>query len=165
MTDFQLAALLVSLAALFGYLNHRLLRLPQTIGVMSVALIASLLLLIFGTVTSSVVSVLREVLQRVDLRHLVLDVLLGVPAVRRCAARQPGRPPGPAPGYHLLCNRLAAAVHRAGWNGDVFLLRALGLPLSFLHCLLFGALISPTDPVAVLGVMRRAGAPAPCRPR
>ena len=160
MTDFQLAALLVSLAALFGYLNHRLLRLPQTIGVMSVALIASLLLLIFGTVTSSgVVSVLREVLLRVDLRHLVLDVLLGFLLF--------------AGALHVnlddLLDRRLAITSFATVSlllstllvGTVtfFLLRALGLPLSFLHCLLFGALISPTDPVAVLGVMRRAGAP------
>ena len=160
MTDFQLAALLVSLAALFGYLNHRLLRLPQTIGVMSVALIASLLLLIFGTATSSgVVSVLREVLQRVDLRHLVLDVLLGFLLF--------------AGALHvnlddLLDRRLAITSFATVslllstvlvGTATFFLLRALGLPLSYLHCLLFGALISPTDPVAVLGVMRRAGAP------
>ena len=160
MTDFQLAALLVSLAALFGYLNHRLLRLPQTIGVMSVALIASLLLLIFGTVTSSgVVSVLREVLERVDLRHLVLDVLLGFLLF--------------AGALHvnlddLLDRRLAITSFATVslllstvlvGTATFFLLQALGLPLSYLHCLLFGALISPTDPVAVLGVMRRAGAP------
>ena len=160
MTDFQLAALLVSLAALFGYLNHRLLRLPQTIGVMSVALIASLLLLIFGTLTSSaVVSVLREVLDRVDLRHLVLDVLLGFLLF--------------AGALHvnlddLLDRRLAITSFATVslllstvlvGTATFFLLQALGLPLSYLHCLLFGALISPTDPVAVLGVMRRAGAP------
>lgn len=160
MTDFQLAALLVSLAALFGYLNHRLLRLPQTIGVMSVALIASLLLLIFGTVTSSgVVSVLREVLERVDLRHLVLDVLLGFLLF--------------AGALHvnlddLLDRRLAITSFATVslllstvlvGTATFFLLQALGLPFSYLHCLLFGALISPTDPVAVLGVMRRAGAP------
>lgn len=160
MTDFQLAALLVSLAALFGYLNHRLLRLPQTIGVMSVALIASLLLLILGTVTSSgVVSGLRDVLQRVDLRHLVLDVLLGFLLF--------------AGALHvnlddLLDRRLAITSFATVsllvstllvGTATFFLLQALGLPLSYLHCLLFGALISPTDPVAVLGVMRRAGAP------
>lgn len=160
MTDFQLAALLVSLAALFGYLNHRLLRLPQTIGVMSVALIASLLLLIFGTVTSSgLVSGLRDVLQRVDLRHLVLDVLLGFLLF--------------AGALHvnlddLLDRRLAITSFATVsllvstllvGTATFFLLQALGLQLSYLHCLLFGALISPTDPVAVLGVMRRAGAP------
>ena len=160
MTDFQLAALLVSLAALFGYLNHRLLRLPQTIGVMSVALIASLLLLIFGTVTSSgLVSALRDVLQRVDMRHLVLDVLLGFLLF--------------AGALHvnlddLLDRRLAITSFATVslvvstllvGTATFFLLQTLGLSLSYLHCLLFGALISPTDPVAVLGVMRRAGAP------
>ena len=160
MTDFQLAALLISLAALFGYLNHRLLRLPQTIGVMSVALIASLLLLIFGTVTSSgVVNGLRDVLERVDLRHLVLDVLLGFLLF--------------AGALHvnlddLLDRRLAITSFATVsllvstllvGTATFLLLQALGLPLSYLHCLLFGALISPTDPVAVLGVMRRAGAP------
>ena len=160
MTDFQLAALLVSLAALFGYANHRLLRLPQTIGVMSVTLLASLLLLIFGALTSSgVVDALRELLQRLDLRYLVLDVLLGFLLF--------------AGALHvnlddLLERRLTIASFATVsllvstlvvGTATFYLLRALGLPLSYLHCLLFGALISPTDPVAVLGVMRRAGAP------
>ena len=160
MTDFQLAALLVSLAALFGYVNHRLLRLPQTIGVMSVTLLASLLLLIFGALTSSgVVDALRELLQRLDLRYLVLDVLLGFLLF--------------AGALHvnlddLLERRLTIASFATVsllvstlmvGTATFYLLRALGLPLSYLHCLLFGALISPTDPVAVLGVMRRAGAP------
>lgn len=162
MTDFQLAALLISLAALFGYLNHRLLRLPQTIGVMSLALIASLALLIFGAASpaeSGVLSALQGLFRQVDLRHLVLDVLLGFLLF--------------AGALHvnlddLLDRRLAITSFATVslllstalvGTATFLLLRALGLPLGFLHCLLFGALISPTDPVAVLGVMRRAGAP------
>ena len=160
MTDFQLAALLVSLAALFGYLNHRLLRLPQTIGVMSAALIASLALLIAGAVTSTgVVGVLQGLLRQVDLRYLVLDVLLGFLLF--------------AGALHvnlddLLDRRLAITSFATAsllvstllvGTATFYLLRALGIPIGYLHCLLFGALISPTDPVAVLGVMRRAGAP------
>ena len=160
MTDFQLAALLVSLAALFGYLNHRVLRLPQTIGVMCVALIASFLLLTFGAVTGAgAVGALRNLLQQIDVSHLVLDVLLGFLLF--------------AGALHvnlddLLDRRLAIAsfatvslLTSTLLVGTVtfYLLRALGVPLGYLHCLLFGALISPTDPVAVLGVMRRAGAP------
>ncbi len=165
MTDFQLAALLISLAALFGYLNHRLLRLPQTIGVMSLALIASLALLIFGAASAGsaagggVLSALQGLLRQVDLRHLVLDVLLGFLLF--------------AGALHvnlddLLDRRLAITsfatvsllVSTALVGTATFLLLGtLGLSLGFLYCLLFGALISPTDPVAVLGVMRRAGAP------
>ena len=165
MTDFQLTALLISLAALFGYLNHRLLRLPQTIGVMSLALIASLALLIFGAASAGsaagggVLSALQGLLRQVDLRHLVLDVLLGFLLF--------------AGALHvnlddLLDRRLAITsfatvsllVSTALVGTATFLLLgALGLSLGFLYCLLFGALISPTDPVAVLGVMRRAGAP------
>lgn len=165
MTDFQLAALLVSLAALFGYLNHRLLRLPQTIGVMAVALIASLALLIFGAAAGAagpaggLLNSLRGLFGQVDLRHLVLDVLLGFLLFagalhvnlndlldRRLAITSF------ATVSLLLCTALVGSA--------VFLLLpVLGVTLGFLSCLLFGALISPTDPVAVLGVMRRAGAP------
>ena len=162
MTDFQLAALLISLAALFGYLNHRLLRLPQTIGVMAVALIASLALLIFGAATATatgVLSTLQGLFRQVDLRHLVLDVLLGFLLF--------------AGALHvnlddLLDRRLAITSFATVslllstllvGSAAYLLLGALGIPLGFLYCLLFGALISPTDPVAVLGVMRRAGAP------
>ena len=162
MTDFQLAAQLISLAALFGYLNHRLLRLPQTIGVMAVALIASLALLIFGAATATatgVLSTLQGLFRQVDLRHLVLDVLLGFLLF--------------AGALHvnlddLLDRRLAITSFATVslllstllvGSAAYLLLGALGIPLGFLYCLLFGALISPTDPVAVLGVMRRAGAP------
>lgn len=162
MTDFQLAALLISLAALFGYLNHRLLGLPQTIGVMSLALIASLALLIFGAAggaESGLLSALQGLFRQVDLRHLVLDVLLGFLLF--------------AGALHvnlddLLDRRLAITSFATVslllstalvGTATFLLLPILGLPLGFLYCLLFGALISPTDPVAVLGVMRRAGAP------
>ena len=160
MTEFQLAALLVSLAALFGYLNYRWLRLPQTIGIMATALIASLMLLIVGAISSAdTVSALQNLLRQIDLRHLVLDVLLGFLLF--------------AGALHVnlddLLDRRMAITSFATASllvstflvGSLvfFLLQALGLPLSYLHCLLFGALISPTDPVAVLGILRRAGAP------
>ncbi len=160
MTDFQIAAVLVSLAALFGYLNHRLLRLPQTIGTMAIALTMSLVLLIVGVVAGSgVVERAQDLMGRVDLSHLVLDVLLGFLLF--------------AGALHVnlddLLDRRYAIASFATVSLAVstvlvgtlvyFLSGAVGLGLSFVHCLLFGALISPTDPVAVLGIMRRAGAP------
>ena len=44
-----------------------------------------------------------------------------------------------------------------------FLLQAFGLDIAFIYCLLFGALISPTDPIAVLGILKKAGVPKKIR--
>ena len=167
MTDVQLAAALVSLAALFGYLNHRLLRLPPTIGMMATALLVSLLLLVVGAVAGSgpdnpvreLIRVTSSTLSRIDLSHLVLDVMLGF--LLFAGALHVNLDDLLDRRYAIASFATASLAVSTVLVGTLLflLLRAVGLPFSYLHCLLFGALISPTDPVAVLGIMRRARAP------
>jgi CPA1 family monovalent cation:H+ antiporter len=157
---FQLLALLIVLAALFSYLNLRFVRLPTTIGVMLIALAASLALLALSKL--GLLDVHRRVAHVVEgidfdalLLHGMLAFLLFAGALHvdlSDLARHWGE-------ISLLAI-VGTLVSTFLVGGAMYLaLRWLGFELPMIGCLLFGALISPTDPIAVLGIMKNVGAP------
>lgn len=156
MTFLQIASLLIVLAGAFGAVNYLFLRLPSSIGILVVALAASLALLGLDLIWPALgmADTARGVVQSIDFSDTLLEGMLGL----------------------LL---FAGALHvkiadlRAQWR-VVFLMATMGVALStlvvgvgfswltgmpFIIALVFGALISPTDPVAVLGVLRQANLP------
>ena len=151
-------ALLLTLAALFSYLNERFLRLPTTIGIMLISLLLSIALLLIGKLGWPALQVeAQNFLRGIDfhqaLMHGMLSFLLFAGAL------------------HINLSELAKqksviiALATFGVLTSTFIigglsywmLNALGLEISFLYCLLFGALISPTDPIAVLSILKSAG--------
>jgi CPA1 family monovalent cation:H+ antiporter len=156
----DVAALLVTLTAIFAWLNHRFVRLPGTIGVMSIALLLSLGLVglghlglggltdqgeaVVGSVDFSVV--LMEGMLSLLLFAGSLHVDLSELASRRLAI-------GVLATGGVLISTMVVGV--AAWG----LLAVVGLPLRLIDCLVFGALVSPTDPVAVMGIVKSARAP------
>jgi CPA1 family monovalent cation:H+ antiporter len=155
----DLAAILITLSALFSYLNYRYLRLPTTIGVMLFALVLSLMLIAFGTFDPRIEQYAEQLLAQVDFNKTLmlgmLSFLLFAGALHvniNDLARHKWVILTLASGGVLLSTFIVGALT---W----WLLAALGLQLSFAYCLLFGALISPTDPVAVLGILKTAGVP------
>lgn len=159
MTAFQLAALLVVLAAAFSYLNYKLLKLPTAIGATALALTTSLLLVLVGLFVPAVEHHARELVARIDLQQAFLQGMLGFLLfaaalhvdLRELAARR-----WPV----ALLSTLGVVVSTAvvgllTWG----LLAAAGVPVRPIYCFLFGALISPTDPIAVMAILRRAGVP------
>lgn len=151
-------ALLITLAALFSYVNYRFIRLPTTIGIMLISLLMSLVLLLgskLGLVNLSLQ--LKVILHRIDfhtaLMHGMLSFLLFAGAL------------------HINLNELAKQkwvvilLATIGVVASTFIvggltwivLNALGLHISFIYCLVFGALISPTDPIAVIGILKSVG--------
>jgi len=159
MSIIDTAAALITLAALFSYLNHRFVRLPVTIGVMLIALVFSLLLLGAGLVEPEFTAKAARMLAGIDFDDTVLHGLLsfllfaGALHVNLDDLAREKWVIGSLATVGLLIS--AAVVGGASW----FLLRLFGIELSFTYCLLFGALISPTDPIAVLGILKSAGAP------
>lgn len=160
MEDLQVAALLLSLAAVFSYINYRYVRLPTTIGLMLIALLVSLALLGMDRLGLAFpANWARHVLDEVDfnitLLHGMLSFLLFAGAL------------------HVNLNELAqqkwviVILASIGVLVSTFivggltwwLLGILGLHIELIYCLLFGALISPTDPIAVLGILKTVGAP------
>lgn len=156
----ELAALVVSLAAVFAYLNHRLIGLPTTIGVMLIALAVSLGILLLGNLAMPALADWgHRILRELDFSDTVLEGMLSFLLFAGALfvnledlARQKWLIAGLA---SLGVVTSTALVGTLTWG----LLQALGLGLPFIHCLLFGALISPTDPLAVLGILKTAGVP------
>jgi monovalent cation:H+ antiporter, CPA1 family len=158
MNAFTTFAVLISLAALFGYLNSRFLKLAPTVGLMLLALASSLFLIALHFVGFSVISPVRQFLNGLEFNQVLLNGLLSYLLFA---------------GALGLCLECLTAVRwqvfllaTIGVLGSTLivgfalfgLLRAIGVGLSLGYCLLFGALISPTDPLAVLPIMRRARA-------
>src|SRR6201993_640744 len=159
MSVFQVIAVLLTLTALFSYLNYRFIRLPTTIGVMLIALIASLALIVLQHFGFSIGPMAARVLQSVDFGQTLLQGMLSFLLF--------------AGALHINLNDLAeqkwaitvlavigVLISTFVFGTAIYLVLAwLNLKLSYAWCLLFGALISPTDPIAVLGILKSAKVP------
>ncbi len=157
MSIFESIALLLGVAALLGYLNTRYLKLPTTIGIMTLSLLFSLLLVGVGLVFPAIEAVADEIVGRFDFEDALLDVMLcyllfaGALHVDLSDLAKQKWAIGLMATAGVLVSTLLVAT--ATW----FLLPLFGIETRWIHCLLFGALISPTDPVAVLGILKQAG--------
>ena len=157
----DIAAALLVLTALLSYVNQRWLRLPMTIGVMATSLLLSLSLVALDAVGLSGGLHAREqgFIESIDFSELLMQGMLslllfaGALHVDVEALRD----------YRWQVGVLAFAGTAAStvivglvlWQA----IALVGLPVPLLDCLLFGALISPTDPIAVIGMLKSAGAP------
>lgn len=156
---FDLAAIVISAAALFAWINHRWLRLPTTLGVMLLGLSMSLALAAlreFGfDLASDVEAMLAQIQFDEALLHGMLSFLLfaGALHVDLERLRQHRWVVATLASFGVLISTAVLGV--GAWS--VFAL--LGIPLALTWCLLFGALIAPTDPIAVMATLKRLGAP------
>lgn len=158
MNFFSLVSTLIALAAVSSYVNYRYIRLPTTIGVMLVALVGSLALILAGSYASDFREQAAAMVARIDFNQVVLHGMLAFllfAGAIHVKLEELGRE-WPAISLLAVVGALASTfiVGGAAW----LLLGWLDLKIPFLHALLFGALISPTDPIAVLGLMKSAGA-------
>jgi CPA1 family monovalent cation:H+ antiporter len=162
MSVYQTVALLVTLAALFSYLNYRYVRLPTTIGVMVIALALSLVLVgvsQLGHVADPLKQRADRLLQALDFNTLLLQGFLPFLLFAGALHIDLSELGQQKWGITLLSTVGTAASTVIVGVLTWLVLRAIGLELRLIDCLLFGALISPTDPIAVLAVMRTADAP------
>jgi CPA1 family monovalent cation:H+ antiporter len=159
MPTFDLFAILIVLTAVCGYVNVRLLKLPATIGLMALTLVFSMVLLAIGQYVPAVERQARLIVERFSfdeaLLHGMLGFLLfaGALHVDLDDLRAEKWPIAVLASVGVLLS--TAIVGAATWC----VLPLLGFRLPFIDCLLFGALISPTDPIAVLSLLKRIGAP------
>ena len=163
MTLFDIGAALLGLSALFGYINYRFLRLPHTIGLVVVALVASAVVVLADSVITGLHTgkYIADVLRRIDfhetLMNGMLSFLLFAGAVHvdfgALAARKWSISLMASFGVLISTFIIAGAI----WA----LMNALGMAIPFVWALVFGALISPTDPVAVLGILKTVHIPRP----
>lgn len=157
----EIAAVLLGLTAVFGYLNHRFLHLPRTIGVVVIALIASLALIAAHLIFPhwGLAGAVRDMLAHIDFRQtlmygflsfLIFAGALNIDLEQLLAVRKPV----------LVLSTLGVVIATLVVAAGMWLVfRAVGLSVSFAYCAVFGALISPTDPVAVIGIVQRLRLP------
>ena len=159
MEYFSIATILIVLSALFGYINVRLLKMPITIGLMVITLIFTLIVIVIGYFDDTLLLREKELVQSIDFKTVLLDIMLSFLLF--------------AGALHTNFEQLRVqrwpvfVFATAGVLVSTFLvgtfmyygLNLVGLEINFIYCLLFGALISPTDPIAVLGILKQAGAP------
>jgi len=155
------AALLFLAAALFGWLNARVFRLPHTIGLVVVSLLASLAIIAVSLAWPAlgVVEAARAFLENLALSEVILEGMLIF--LLFAGALTVNLPDLLARKWSVLILAtvgvtLSTALIGGGMWG-VFTLVGADIPLTW--CLVFGALISPTDPIAVLAILRRLGLP------
>ena len=159
MDYYQAATYLVVLSAVFGVVNARWLKLPNTIGLMSITLLLTLVVLIIGQFDSQLLERELALVHRIDFETVLLDIMLsfllfaGAMHTDMNLIRDLKRPIITLATYGVLASTFLVGI------SAYVILDWFNLDVPILHCLLFGALISPTDPIAVLGVMKQANAP------
>jgi CPA1 family monovalent cation:H+ antiporter len=157
---FDIAVWCLVLTALLAYVNHRFVGLPTTIGVMSIALVLSVGLIgldklgigVFRDYEQALLSSIdfSEVLMQGMLSLLLFAGALHVDLSELRAVRWQ------VAALAVFGTVLSSVLVAIGlW----YVLPVFGIALPFIYCLLFGTLISPTDPIAVMGILKSAGAP------
>lgn len=155
------AALLISLAAFFSYLNHRFIRLPGTIGLMLIALTMSVAILALGKLGVHFDEFAQAVVGSIDFDRTLMGGMLGFllfAGALHIDIAELAEQKWPVAFLAIASVMISTALVGAGLY---YALGVLGQPIPFVWCLVFGALISPTDPIAVLSIIRSVGAPKP----
>lgn len=154
----DVSAILISISALFAYINHRFLGLPTTIGVLVIAMLVSLSISLVGTLGYTEFQTYAEtLLENIDfnetLLHGMLSFLLfaGAMHVNLNELRKQK--------WIIISLATVGVCLSTFLVGSVtyFLMSVFSCDLPYLYCLIFGALISPTDPVAVMSTVKRLG--------
>jgi CPA1 family monovalent cation:H+ antiporter len=159
MDTYTIVSGLVFLAAVFGYLNARFLKLPTTIGLMLITLVYTLAVLGLSYFDDTLLRAEARLIREIDFEEVLMDYMLSFllfAGALHTNFKDIRAQAGAIISFATL-GVLTSTVLIG--TGVYFLLQLLGLPTDYLYCLLFGAIISPTDPIAVLGILKQAGAP------
>ncbi len=159
MDYFAIATVLVVLSAAFGYINIRFLKLPDTIGLMLITIVFTLVIFVLSYFDDTLLLKERELISSIDFETVLLDVMLsfllfaGALHTNFQQLKIQRKP-------ILIFATLGTLLSTFLAGGFIYyLLILLQFEIDFIYCLLFGALISPTDPIAVLGILKKVGAP------
>jgi len=147
------------LSAVFGYINVRFLKLPNTIGLMLITIVFTLGVLGLSYFDNTLLEAERFIIGQIDFKTVLLDIMLSFllfAGALHTNFQQLKVQRWPV----LMFSTFGVLLSTFLVGGAVFFfLKLLGLEVAFIYCLLFGALISPTDPIAVLGILKKAGVP------
>jgi CPA1 family monovalent cation:H+ antiporter len=153
---FESFSIIFTIAALFNYINYKWLKLPTTIGLMILSLLLVIPITLSKTLLPEFYTFFCDIIINADFKTLLLDGILsfllfaGALHVNLSALAKEKK-------SIVLFATLSVVISTFLVGGLVFFAAQLfGLELPFIHALLFGALISPTDPIAVMAILKKA---------
>ena len=153
-------SVIIVLAAIFSYVNVRYIKLPMTIGIMVVAMIVSVGIRLFGeTIFAGLSHKLESLLQGFDFTEILMGAMLTFllfAAALRINVSDLKEYKLPIFTYATVSVVLSAFFVSALLY---YIAHWIGIDIPYVYCLLFGTLISPTDPIVVLGVLKQANVP------
>ncbi|MHB0755326.1 cation:proton antiporter [Polaribacter sp. M15] len=159
MDAYFIATVLIFLSAIFGFINVRFLKLPNTIGLMVITILFTLGVFLLSYIDPTLLNLEKSIISKIDFKTVLLDEMLSFllfAGALHTNFEQLKIQRWPI----LLFSTLGVLTSTFLVGGAIFgLLQLFNLSVDFIYCLLFGALISPTDPIAVLGILKKAGVP------
>ncbi|WP_034041596.1 cation:proton antiporter [Wocania ichthyoenteri] len=156
---FFIITVLVTLSAIFGYINVRFLKLPNTIGLMLITIVFTLAVFALSYFDSTLLDAEKYIITQIDFKAVLLDVMLSF--LLFAGALHTNFQQLKVQRWPVFVFATFGVIVSTFLVGTVmfYILKMIGLDVDFIYCLLFGALISPTDPIAVLGILKKAGVP------
>ena len=156
---FNIIALLITLSALFGYVNYRFIKLPTIIGLMLISILMSIFLVVLGHLVLGVEKYWMPVILSIDFNKTLMVGMLSF--LLFAGALQVDIGELLRQKWEIIIYATVGVLMSTAFVGALSycILGWLGIKMKLIYCLLFGALISPTDPIAVIGMLRKAAAP------
>ncbi|OOQ59575.1 sodium:proton antiporter [Mucilaginibacter pedocola] len=155
----EIITITIVITAVFAYINKKFIKWPPTIGVMVLSLLCSILLAAFGNSNSALSKKAIQLAASVDFKDVLMNFMLsfllfaGAIHIDANALRKERWP-------IILLATAGTLISTFLVGGMVYgLFTLFNSPVPFIYCLLFGALISPTDPIAVLAILKEAKIP------
>ncbi|MBC7384296.1 MAG: sodium:proton antiporter [Bacteroidia bacterium] len=154
--------ILIIVSAVFSYLNERIIKLPGVIGVVTISIVVSILILVLGKTSNGLTNTIETFAQSINFSKVLLNIMLGFLLF--------------ASAFHFeyqklkeqrlpvfLLSTLGVIISTGVFGGLFYLVITLVLHvhhIPFIYCLLFGAIISPTDPIAVAAILKNTKIPS-----
>lgn len=159
MSLYEILTVLTFLAALFGYINARFIKLPTTIGLMLISILFTLVVVLLGYFDDTLYRAEVELIKQIDFEAVLMDYMLSF--LLFAGALHTNFQKLKSQRWPILMFATMGVLVSTALVGTLtyYVLQLLGLGVNFIYCLLFGALISPTDPIAVLGILKKANVP------
>ncbi|CAM4223132.1 cation:proton antiporter [Zobellia nedashkovskayae] len=154
---FTIISILMVLVSIFAYINSLFLKLQTTIGTMIISIVFSLGILGLSKLFPELIKFEKDIVGTIDFKNLLMEGLLSF--MLFAGAVHVNITELKSQRWKIVAFSSLGVVISTFLIGGIFflVLQQIGMPLPLVHCLLFGALISPTDPIAVMGVLKKIG--------
>ncbi|WP_405223757.1 cation:proton antiporter [Dokdonia sp. Asnod1-B02] len=159
MDYYIIIAALIFLAALFGFINARFLKLPTTIGLMLITIVYTLAVFALSYFDDTLLKAEIQLIKEIDFEKVLMDYMLSF--LLFAGALHTNFEQLKVQRWPILAFATLGVLVSTFLVGSFvfYVLQLLGMEVDFIYCLLFGSLISPTDPIAVLGILKKAKVP------